>query len=263
MAPRFNRARLITEDDRHYRQFLEQIMLARQNQRAMRPPRERDLFGGEAEKALRLWLAQHRELSERRILEYEERRGHSWSRKYRELDAVTIEGRFIHVFEIKASRTAKALLRAQEQLDETRQILSLLFPRVATTILFVDTGIPTAKEVAAIMAEPQAPEKPPMTLDNVLLAQPSLHLATSMADLSEEPGVINLLLFTIQDIIDMVGAEHLHLNWDADEEVQQELIEGQHREDTSVQAPAEPVQEEEESPFAIALRKAMERRQKE
>ena len=49
---RFVRARLTTFDDPHYRAFVEQMTLARENQRAIRPPRQRDLFGGEAEQLL-------------------------------------------------------------------------------------------------------------------------------------------------------------------------------------------------------------------
>ena len=70
-------ARLISADDKQYRAFLAQIMLGKENQRAIRPPRARDLFGGEAELALRDWLAQRYRLSERRIVEYLEHRGRS------------------------------------------------------------------------------------------------------------------------------------------------------------------------------------------
>src|SRR5690242_11842426 len=108
----YGRPRLITEDDKRYHAYVEQFAIARRNQKAMRPPRQRDLFGGEAEAALRQWLGERVELDERRILEYEERRNRRGFIKYRELDALTIEGRHAHVFEIKASRTASALRRA-------------------------------------------------------------------------------------------------------------------------------------------------------
>ena len=107
MAPRFSRARLIDADDPQYRAFLRQIMLGKENQRPTRPPRARELFGGEAEAALRDWLARHFTLSERRIVEYHEHRGRNVIKKYRELDAVVIpDSKSIQVFEIKASQKA-------------------------------------------------------------------------------------------------------------------------------------------------------------
>src|SRR5262245_47431222 len=100
VPPRFSRPRLIGADDKQYRAFLAQIMLGKENQRAIRPPRERDLFGGEAEAALRDWLAQRYTLSERRIVEYLEHRSRSAVKKYRELDAVVIPTpKTIQVFE--------------------------------------------------------------------------------------------------------------------------------------------------------------------
>ena len=49
MAPRFSRARLIDTNDAQYRAFVRQIMIGKDNQRPTRPPRARELFGGEAE----------------------------------------------------------------------------------------------------------------------------------------------------------------------------------------------------------------------
>ncbi|HEX9372823.1 MAG TPA: hypothetical protein VF897_17555, partial [Roseiflexaceae bacterium] len=140
MAPRFSRARLIDARDPQYRSFLRQIMIGKDNQRPTRPPRARDLFGGEAEAALRDWLAQRYTLSERRIVEYQEHRGRSAIKKYRELDAVAIpDPKSIQVFEIKASQKAGSVRRAAQQLRETRAILGMMFFRVHTTILLVDT----------------------------------------------------------------------------------------------------------------------------
>jgi hypothetical protein len=261
VTPRYNRARLITADDRHYRQFLERIMLSKENQRASRPPRQRDLFGYEAEQALRGWLGERWPLSERRILEYEERRGRSWSRKYREIDAVSIEGTAIHVFEIKASRTAGALLRGVQQLSETRQILALLFRPVLATVLLVDTGIPTEEDIRALMAGPDAPEHPPLTVEQALALRPGVYLAASAAEVRPEPDLTNLLRFTVQDVIDLAGAENLHLNWAADEAEEPEVVESAPVvEATEPEQPAE-AGEEEESPFAAAMRKAMQRRE--
>ena len=113
MPPRFSRPRLIDTEDKQYRAFIEQIMLGKDNQRPTRPPYARELFGGEAEAALRQWLSQQRTLSERRIVEYQEHRGRSAIKKYRELDAVVlVDNRTVEVYEIKASRKASSLRRA-------------------------------------------------------------------------------------------------------------------------------------------------------
>lgn len=256
MAPRFNRARLITADDRHYRQYVEQFTIARQNQRAIRPPTARDLFGSEVEEALRGWLSTFRPLADRRILEYEERRGRSWGRKYRELDAVSIDDRAIHVFEVKASKAAGSILRAAGQLADTAEILRMLFPQVATTIIFVDTGVPTAEQVAQLMSGPDAPPHPPRTIEQVLENLPHIHRAAGPEELREEQGALNLLLRSVDDIIALVGADALHLDWDAEEEPAEEP-EQDPEEPEPQQAEAE---EEDESPLAAALRKAMEQR---
>src|SRR5215210_1093232 len=153
-------------------------MIGKDNQRATRPPLPRDLFGGEAEAALRDWLAQRYTLSDRRIVEYLEHRGRSAIKKYRELDAVVLpDAKSIEVFEIKASQKAASVRRAAHQLHETRAILGMLFRRVHTTILLVDTGIPNAADVAELMASEDAPTVPPPTLDEVLQVLSHVRLA--------------------------------------------------------------------------------------
>ena len=153
MAPRFSRARLIDTTDTQYRAFVRQIMIGKDNQRATRLPLPRELFGGEAEAALRDWLSQRFTLSDRRIVEYLEHRGRSAIKKYRELDAVVLSNqKTVEVFEIKASQKATSVRRAAQQLADTRAILGMLFRRVNATILLVDTGIPTADDVAELMA---------------------------------------------------------------------------------------------------------------
>ncbi len=251
---RYARPRLITADDQHYRAFVAQFILQRQNQRAMRPPRQRDIFGGQAEAALRHWLADQLPLAERRILEYEERRGKRASTKYRELDALVIDDRSAWVFEIKASRTAGSLRRAAGQLQETRAILRLLYPRVYTTILLVDTGMPTADEIAALMAGPEAPRTPPPTLDEVLATQPEIQPVSSIAECQQNDQRVDLLRFSVDDIIALAGAENLALDWTADAALA----------DTPPPPPdSEPVYSTEEtdsdvdeSPLAAALRRA-------
>jgi hypothetical protein len=266
VAPRFSRARLIDTNDTQYRAFVRQIMIGKDNQRATRLPLPRELFGGEAEAALRDWLAQRFTLSDRRIVEYLEHRGRSAIKKYRELDAVVLsDQKTIEVFEIKASQKAASLRRAAQQLADTRAILGMLFRRVNTTILLVDTGIPTADDVAELMAAADAPFEPPPTLDEVLALLPRVHLAAALDARDPDPEIVNLLRFSVEDIIALAGAENLHLNWDEEEQEDQETIE-------EPEEPAKPAyaystdeppvaeEQEDDNPLAAALRKAMERR---
>ena len=266
MAPRFSRPRLISADDKQYRAFLAQIMIGKDNQRAIRPPLARELFGGEAEAALRDWLAQRYTLSERRIVEYLEHRGRSAIKKYRELDAVVIpDPKTIHVFEIKASQKATSLRRAAQQLRDTRTILSMLFHRVYTTVLLVDTGIPDADQVAELMAAEDAPPVPPPTLDEVLVSLPQLRLVGSLDERDPDPQVVSLLRFGVEDIIALAGAENLHLDWDEDDEVLPEDADSAETPDeqpryayTTDEASEEA--EDDDNPLAAALKRAMEGR---
>jgi hypothetical protein len=240
-------------------------MLGKENQRAIRPPSARDLFGGEAESALRDWLAQRYVLSERRFVEYLEHRGRSAIKKYRELDAVTIPDRkTIHVFEIKASQKAASLRRAVQQLRDTRTILRMLYPYVYTTVLLVDTGIPTDEEVAALMAGPDAPPAPPPTLREMLDSLPQIRLVNALDERASDPEMIDLLRFGVEDIVALVGAEHLHLDWDEEEA---DLAEGAEAEEEQAEPgyaytteETDPEADEEGGAFGAALRRAMEGR---
>jgi hypothetical protein len=262
VAPRFSRPRLIDANDPQYRAFVRQIMIGKDNQRATRPPLARELFGGEAEAALRDWLAQRYTLSDRRLVEYLEHRGRSAIKKYRELDAVIIsDQKSIQIFEVKASQTAASVRRAVHQLHETRAILGMLFRRVHTTILLVDTGIPTAADVAELMASEDAPPVPPPTLDEVLAVLPQVRLAGSLDERDPDPEMVSLLRFSVADIIALAGAENLHLDWDEDDEALDEAVE-------ELEEPAKPsyaytteeltpAADDEDSPLAAALRKAI------
>jgi hypothetical protein len=262
VAPRFSRPRLIDANDTQYRAFVRQIMIGKDNQRATRPPLPRELFGGEAEAALRDWLAQRFTLSDRRIVEYLEHRGRSAIKKYRELDAVVLsDQKSIEVFEIKASQKANSLRRAAQQLNDTRAILSMLFRRVNTTILLVDTGIPTAEDVADLMALEDAPPVPPPTLDEVLAILPRVHLAASLDARDPDPEIVNLLRFSVEDIVALAGGENLHLNWDEEElddleaaEQPEEPAGPSYAYTTDEQQAAE---DEDDNPLAAALRRAM------
>jgi hypothetical protein len=263
VAPRFSRPRLIDADDKQYRAFLKQIMISKDNQRAIRPPRARDLFGGEAEEALRTWLSERYELSDRRIIEYLEHKGRSGVKKYRELDAVAMpDAKTIYAFEFKASRKAGSLRRASQQLRDTRTILKMLFHNVHTTILLVDTGIPDAAEVAEIMAAEDAPPVAPPTLAEMLEQLPHLRLIESLDQSDPNPEVVNLMLFSIDDIIAIAGEENLHLDWDEEEEElieeEPEPVEEKPRFAYSTDEASEETEEsDEDNPFAAALRKAM------
>lgn len=273
MAPKYSRPRLVDENDKQYRAFLAQIMLGRENQRAIRPPRARDLFGGEAEAALRTWLAQHYTLSDRRIVEYLEHRGRNAIKKYRELDGVVLpDSKSIHVFEIKASQKATSLRRAIQQLHDTQAILKLLVARVYTTILLVDTGIPQtpaeAREQLAQRLEqlaergltPLVTPDPMPTLDEMLGQLPQLKLVATPAEIPADQQVVSVLRFTVDDIIALAGAENLHLVWDEDDEPPEAPPEdedsGGYAYSTGDEEQAA-AQEEEESPLAAALRRAM------
>ena len=265
MAPRFSRPRLIDEHDTQYRAFVRQIMIGKDNQRPTRPPRARELFGGEAEAALRGWLAQRFTLSDRRIVEYLEHRGRSAIKKYRELDAVVIpDHKSIQIFEIKASQKANSIRRAVQQLRDTRAILGMLFFRANTTILLVDTGIPDAQAVAELMASEDAPPEPPPTLDDVLALLPQVKLAASLAERDPNPEVVNLLRFSVDDIVALAGAENLHLNWDEeDEEAGEPAEESQSAEEAAgkpnyaYSTDEGSAEEDDDNPLAAALRKAM------
>ncbi|MCX7792147.1 MAG: hypothetical protein N2378_16050 [Chloroflexaceae bacterium] len=253
----YGRPRLITEDDKYYRAYVESFKLQRKNQKAMRPPRQRDLFGAEAEAALRAWLAERLELDERRILAYEERRNKRGVIKYRELDALHLAERSAWVFEIKASRTASALRRAVGQLQETRAILKLLYPTVRATILLVDTGIPASvEEVAALMASDRPPPRRPELLSEVTSAVPELRLVESL-EVEPDAERIDVLRFGVEDIIAIAGAENLSLDWEADDEEPEEPDEPRPASSLYATSDAgETDQDDDDNPLAAALRKA-------
>jgi hypothetical protein len=265
VAPRFSRPRLIGADDKQYRAFIKQIMLGKDNQRATRPPRARDLFGGEAEVALRDWLEQRYTLSERRIVEYLEHRGRSAIKKYRELDAVVLpDPKTVQVFEIKASQNATSVRRAVHQLHDTQSILRILFPRVHTTILLVDTGIPTAEEVAELMASEDPPPVPPPTLAEVLSVLPQVRLVTTLEDRDPDPAIVSLLRFGVEDIVALAGAENLHLDWDAEDEgeAEAEPEEPADKPAYTTDEPGADESEDDDNPLAAALKRALEGRGK-
>jgi len=194
MGKRFGRVRLIARDDPRYQAYLEQFRLAREYQRAMRPPSPRQVFGEQVEELLRSWLGQTRRLSERRYLEYEEIRGQQAVLKYRELDAVEIpDPTTVHVFEIKASLSLGHGLR---QLREDRALLSFLFPRVAATLLFVDTGMLPEERQAALERE-----------KDVVILEELTHLAGYGRE-------IGLHWVPLEQVIALAGGEeNLNLEW--------------------------------------------------
>jgi hypothetical protein len=245
---RFSRPRLITFNDPQYQRHVEQQRLARANQRAIRLPSQRDLFGGEVETVLRQVLAQRFVLSERRIVEYEEQIGRSRHRKYRELDALVIDGHTrVQVFEIKASRRAGAIHRALRQLRETQMILGLAFRHVSASVLLVDTGIVTREEQAALADAPDAPAHLPQTIADVVAEHPDLQRVPDLAALTAFPPSIELVVIDLPTIVALADGAPLSLDWDADE----------HEE-----PPPAPTllystpDDDDESPFAAALRKA-------
>lgn len=256
----YSRPRLVDGSDRAYRTFLDGIRLQRGNQRASRPPRNRDLFGGEAEEALRGWLTPQLPLSEKRIVEYQERKGRNLITKYRELDALHLAPKSAQVFEIKATRKAGSIRRALKQLRETQQILELIIPQVTLTILLVDTGIPTAEDVAALLANPATSQAlrdglvpPPETLPQALETLPQIQLASGLNLRPSDPQIISLLRFGVDEIVALAGAANLHLDWSDDEDDEEPAPRPT---STTVYTSED---EPDDNPLAAALRKAMER----
>lgn len=250
---RFSRPRLVTFDDPAYQRHVAEMKLQRANQRAIRPPSQRDLFGGEVETILRTAVGQAFVLSERRILEYEERKGRNWQRKYRELDAVVVEGQSrIHVFEIKASRRTGALHRALRQLHETQAILKLSFQQVSLAVVVVDTGMITAAERDALAAAEDGPSRLPQTLDEAIAEHAEVQRVPSLQSLTAFPSSVELVVLSLDELIVLADGAPLSLDWEADEV------------DDSPEEPAPPAEplystapdDDEESPFAAALRKA-------
>jgi hypothetical protein len=150
-----------------------------------------------------------------------------------------------------------------QQLRDTRAILSMLFFRVHTTILLVDTGIPDARAVAELMASEDAPPIPPPTLDEVLALVPQVKLVGSLEERDPNPEIVNLIRFGVDDIIALVGAENLHLNWDEEDEQAADAEEAETAEESSgkpnyAYSTDEPSgEDEDDNPLAAALRKAL------
>jgi hypothetical protein len=260
-AGRYGRPRLTTEDDKRYRQHVERFKLERGNNKAMRPPRQRDLFGGEAEAALRDWLGAQFSLSDRRILEYEERRNNRGTLKYREIDALVLSDadRSVWAFEIKASRTGASLRKAIGQLRETRAILQLLYRKVFTTVLLVDTGIPADDAaVEELMAGPNPPPRPPMTLQAALETLPEVRVIGDLGERSDDPERTDLLRFSVDEIIALAGRENLSLDWEADDLSDDDDQAPPPPAETFYTSPDEPDDDggDDNNPLAAALRRA-------
>ncbi len=256
---RFSRPRLITFDDPAYRAHVEEMMLQRANQRALQPPRQRDLFGGEVEELLRGAVGERFTLSPRRILDYNERRGQHWYRKFRELDALVEDQQRVQVFEIKASRTARALHRAMTQLRDTSTILEPLFRTIATTLVFVDTGVITGAQRDALMLEPNAPERAPQTLAEAIGEYPALQRVPSLAQISAFPTMPELVVLQVEDVVALAGAQPLSLRWDEEDGDVDEADATPPTAPTPLYTSGDA---DEENPFAAALRNAVQQPKK-
>jgi hypothetical protein len=174
------------------------------------------------------------------------------------LDAVVVDGQAsVLVWEIKASRRPGSLHRALRQLRETKAILSLAFPSVACGVVFVDTGTITLAERAALAASDDAPERLPPTLDEAIAEHAELRTRASFAELLADGNGVEVLVLDVPAIVKLSGARPLSLAWDEDE--------------IDEQLPPEPnplpahvfstSDEDSESPFAAALRKANRKRE--
>jgi hypothetical protein len=254
---RYQRVRLHEQSDPRYRAYLAGIMMGRTNHKATRPASNRSIFGGEVEVLLRQWLAQFHLLSDRRFVEYDERSGRQLVRKYREIDAVfEYESRHIHIFEIKATSQVRSINRGLRQLGETTTILQTIMGPIHSTLLLVDTGIITPAEVTQLMAESDAPLYAPVTLDDFVRDHPQTPMIAPAA-FQSQPATTQIVRFDINDIIAMAGdsAHTLHLDWS------DELDDDEPSEPTpnATYQSHDTVDTTDESPLAIAMRRALER----
>lgn len=256
---RYPRVRIHSTDDPQYRAYIANIMASKSNQRALRPPSNRSLFGGEAEVLLRQWLTQWYTLSERRFVEYDERMGNQLIRKYRELDAmVERSATHLHVFEMKATSQIRSVTRGIRQLRETQHILKTICPRIECTLLLVDTGIINADEVAELMAGVDAPNTQPLTLPEYVAANPELRMWTA-AEYPAQPApqTIDVVVFQLADIRQLAGdsVATLHLDW-SDELEEYEEPEPVIERYTSTSDESE----SDDNPLAAALQRALKER---
>ena len=144
---RYRHSRLLALDNREY---LEE-MSVRASQTRMAKLREPGAasaatrIGIAFEELLRTGLSRVTNLSDDRVLAYEERRSRGgYTKKYRELDAVAIRGKTLTVFEIKASRSERTALKGIRQLEKTSEILESATigrtQRIELVLIWVDTG---------------------------------------------------------------------------------------------------------------------------
>lgn len=256
---RYIRVRIHDDQDPQYRAYIANIMASKTNHKAMRPPSNRSIFGGEAEQLLRTWLSQWYTLSNRRFVEYDERLGTQVIRKYRELDAVIeVTSQHIHVCEIKASSHVRSISRGLKQLRETRAILQGIYPTITSNLLLVDTGIITTDEVAVLMADPDAPLTPPQTLADFARNNPKIPLTTHAEFDPTDLKDIAVVHFGLDDICQLAGdtIDRLHLDWS--DELEED-------EDSEPPAPTiiashDSADVDAESPLAAALKRALDAR---
>lgn len=256
---RYPRVRIHGVDDPQYRAYIANIMASKSNQRAMRPPSNRSLFGGEAEALLRQWLTQWYTLSERRFVEYDERFGRNLVRKYRELDAmVELSATHMHVFEMKATSQTRSVARGIRQLRETQNILKTICPRIECTLLLVDTGIMNADEIAELMACDDAPITAPLTLAEFIATNPGLRLwAAADYPGKPTPQTMDVVVFQLEDIRQLAGdtVETLHLDWSDELEDVEEVEPVVERYTSTSDADAS-----DDNPLAAALQRALKER---
>lgn len=253
---RFHRVRLHDADDPHYKAYLTALLAVKSNQKASRPPAQVALFGGEAEIIVRDWLASLHPLRDKRFVEYDERVGSVLNRKYRELDAVVQpDPTHIHVYEIKASRSVRALHKGLKQLQETRTILRSIIPHVTTTLVIVDTGIPTPADVLTLMQSDDPPARPPQTLADFQAQMPDVpvYADTEWTGVpSAERTLVCVPLATVIARGTALGME-LHLDW---EESEEELEDAGDVPPAVHYASQDTDDSDDDNPFAAAFRNA-------
>ena len=114
----------------------------------------------------------------------------------------------------------------------------------------MDTGIITAAERDALLADSPELERAPQTLDEALASYDDLQRVPAITDLSPFPSRIEVVVLSVEQIIALADGSSLSLDWEADESPVE----------ADESPPAAPLYStpdaDDESPFAAALRKA-------
>ena len=207
MAYRYINVRLVDFDNPAYGEFIAPFLLARATHKGGSVP-ARTRFGQQVETALRGWLETRTTLLSRRVLGYTQIGGGSARPSYRELDALERIGEHgVVVYECKASRSPAGLRRGLAQLNQSRQILSVIFRQVTGVLFFVYTDLGALPDLQQVIAE----------ADDV----------SSLADWTDRRQLrtsLGVLLWPVARVVEIAGEENLILDRE-DKQGEERLIE--------------------------------------